>query len=147
MSAAAEPKKAKVVTPEAKQAAKEAKQKARLERKEKAKAEKVKRAPYLADGAPKLKEVPTDFNPKTHFLRKADFENEYTFLELKAKQAEELAASYRKQAEELRVLGDSKDRVKLKRLKKLTSDLEALTKSLSDDGVDVKAFLEALQKG
>lgn len=146
MSAVAETKKVKA-SPEAQQAAKEAKLKARLERKEKAKSDKVKRAPYLADGAPKLKEVPTDFNPKTHFLRKADFENEYTFLELKARQAEEVAASYRKQAEELRVLGDSKDRVKLKRLKKLTSDLEALTKSLSDDGVDVKAFLEALRKG
>lgn len=110
---------------------------------------KVKKVPHPAlldaDGAPvKLTEIPADHDPKIHLpLKKSNFENEWTYLEMKAVAHEESAAKLRKEAETIKSLGSSADRARAKKLLAMQERMSELMESLRSQGLDPDAILAA----
>lgn len=111
----------------------------------------VKRVPYRIieegkDAPPTLDGVPADFDRKKHLpLKKADFTNEWAFFEYRADLAERQAKRFRKEAEQSKKLGSTKDRVKAKRLMAMLNRIAALEAELAEDGIDVDALKAASQ--
>lgn len=100
---------------------------------------------FDAEGAPiKLTAVPEDHDPRLHLpLKKNDFENEWTFLEMKALAAEQTAAKLRKEAETIKSLGSSADRARAKKLLAMQERMSELMESLRAQGLDPDAILAA----
>lgn len=89
-----------------------------------------------------LTEVPEDYDPKQHKpLKKADFKEEWTYLEFQASIHEAKAAALHEKAAESKKLGSSKDRAKKKKLLTLQKRLNELAEELAGQGVDVDDLL------
>lgn len=94
---------------------------------------------------PQLKgsETPENWDSKIHKpLNKGDFKNEYDYLDWRAADYEARAASMRKEAEQIRKLGSSADRAKLKRIDAFQEKMLELAEGM---GGDVN-FVEMLGK-
>lgn len=95
----------------------------------------------------KLKEIPTDFDPKKHTnLRRVDFEEEYMYCLWRADRFEKQAAAMRKEAEMLQKGGSKENRAKLKRFLKMKKQMEELQKQLGED-IDLNEVLSELEGG
>jgi len=96
-------------------------------------------------GTVKLKEYPTDHDPKLHKpLRKADFENEAPLMLHQAERLEKQAAKLRSEAAVVGKLGDTASRQKAKKLASCMAQIKALTAQLRTQGVDVDAIIGGL---
>jgi len=116
------------------------------------KVKKAKRVAYPLVGSKDpavypLKEVPADFNAKTHKpLKKKDFAEDYLFFSYKAAEARAKADAWDARAKEEKQLGSSKKRAQAKKLLKMTAKMAELRKMLEADGVDVDELIEAAEK-
>lgn len=112
------------------------------------KKEKVVKVPFVDHEADEVKLIegkPEGYSPKKHLpLKKADFKNEWEFYDWRADRAEAQAAKFRKEAEQSKTLGSSKDRAKKKQLLSLVKKIEALKSDLEGEGNDVAALLATL---
>jgi len=114
-----------------------------------AKKEKPKRIMHPAlncdeDGKPTtpVDAVPEDFDSKVHMpLRRKDFSAEHLYFEMKAAECDRKAAEYRAAAEESKKMGSSKDRARIKRLKKMQAQMAALEAQLEAEGIDVSDII------
>ena len=103
-----------------------------------------KRPVYPIPEGQKLKEVPGDFDFDKHArLKRGDFEQDHIFFTYRADEMDFRAAAMRKQAEEAKLLGSSKDRAQLKRVKNLAGKMTEMADLLTSQGIDVKELLAA----
>lgn len=116
--------------------------------------EKPKRVPYPGlnpdkDGktTTKLKEIPADFDPKTHKpLSRKDFENEAPFLRKLADELQARAEKLRAEANDAEKLGSASQRATAKKLRAMFDKFSELRKELEGSGVDVSAIIGNLQQ-
>lgn len=113
----------------------------------KAKKEKVTKVDYPglknAEGeSVLLTEVPADHDSKLHKpLKKANFENEATYLRMKADEFEAKAVALRKEADVSEKMGSKSERAKAKKLVQMQERMAELKKQLEASGVDVEALM------
>lgn len=102
----------------------------------------------IVDDEGKMHTVPSDYDPKKFKpLKRGDFTSESVWYKFRAFLCDLQSQAYLKQAEEAEKLGSAKDRQKAKRLQRLRSQLDELTKELSGQGIDVDAILAAAAGG
>lgn len=135
---------------EQKAKAKEAKRAAKKLEREAAKAarkeQRKNRKPFRAEDAP-LVDNADHYDPQTMLPpKRSDFKNEADFYEWKAKNAQKVAQAHLERAEEARTMGSTTERSRLKKLKKLTSELEELKATLKAEGVDYEAFVASMKE-
>lgn len=96
----------------------------------------------------RLTEWPADFDASLHKpLRRVDFENDAVWFEKKAEEYDAKAADMREKAEISRKLGNSADRAKAKKFKKMKDQMAKLQSELEAQGVDIAAMLEQITGG
>lgn len=118
-----------------------------------AKKEKTKRVPYpgiKADdkgkGTVKLKDFPTDFDPKLHKqLTRKDFENDAPLLRKRAEELRVRASKLDKEAQDAETLGSASQRQAAKKLRGMVGRIGELTKDLEAQGIDVDAMFPGLK--
>jgi hypothetical protein len=92
----------------------------------------------------KITAVPADYDPKKHIpLRKADFAEEYQFLEYQADEYEKRAKKLREEAAEIKQLGSKEDRDNMRRLKAMQEKMQDTLAALAASGVDTSKVIPA----
>lgn len=98
-------------------------------------------------GTVKLKEWPSDFDPKQHVpLLRTDFENEAPWLIARAERFERAAKRMREEAELAVKFGNKEIRAQARKFKRVSEQMNKIAADLAAQGIDPTAFMKQLEE-